>query len=183
MRSKKTLEELLQRRVGSLETLHGVLVKIEQAATDVEIMKSYEMSTATLKTLLGDARLQPDRVDSTMDTMQGTLADADEVRTAIESGQDGMRQAAGVPDLDDKEMEDELAALQKEVELEQAQAHEQKGAKRPEDALRKADTEEASKFPPEPQSKPQEPAQPAASSHGQEQRASAAPQKEAVPAQ
>lgn len=40
LRSRKTLEELLVRRMGSLETLHGVLVKLEQAAGDVEVSLS-----------------------------------------------------------------------------------------------------------------------------------------------
>ncbi|PWN37494.1 uncharacterized protein FA14DRAFT_114188, partial [Meira miltonrushii] len=118
LRSKKTLEALLEKRVGTLETLHGILVKIEQAASDVEIMKAYETSTASLKTLLGDARLQPDRIDANMDEMQETLASADEVRQAIDLGAQGMRQASGVEEPDEAEMEAELLALQKEVETE-----------------------------------------------------------------
>ena len=118
LRSKKTLEALLEKRVSTLETLHGILVKIEQAAGDIEIMKAYETSTASLKTLLGDTRLQPDRIDANMDEMQETLANADEVRQAIDLGAQGMRQASGVEEPDEAEMEAELLALQKEVESE-----------------------------------------------------------------
>lgn len=114
------LESLLDKRVGALESLHGVLVKIEQAASDVEIMKAYELSTSSLKTLLGDARLQPDRIDSSMEAMQDTLANADKVRQAVEAGQEGMRRAAGIEE-DQDEMEAELAALQQEVEREGTQ--------------------------------------------------------------
>jgi len=37
LRSKKQLEELLVKRLGSLETLQGVLMKIENAANDIEV--------------------------------------------------------------------------------------------------------------------------------------------------
>lgn len=119
LRSRKALEALLQRRVNSLETLHGVLVKIEQAAGDVEIVKAYDLSTASLKTLLADERLQVDKVEGTMDNMQEALADADEVRQAVEVGQQGMRNAAGVEDIDEDEMNEELARLEEENKREE----------------------------------------------------------------
>lgn len=121
LRSRKALEELLQKRMGALETLHGVLVKIEQAASDVEIMKAYEMSTSTLQTLLSERRLQPEHIDANMDKMQETLADAEEVQLAIQAGNEGAQHAAGVSDMDEQEMEAELAELQREVEKEKEQ--------------------------------------------------------------
>ncbi|MCO5596155.1 hypothetical protein L7F22_050215 [Adiantum nelumboides] len=138
LRSRKTLEALLEKRVGTLETLHGVLVKIEQAASDVEIMKAYETSTASLKTLLGDARLQPDRIDANMDEMQETLANADEVRQAIDLGAQGMRQASGVEEPDEAEMEAELLALQKEVETEKRDESDKHDAQKAQDTLHNA---------------------------------------------
>lgn len=114
LRSRKMLEELLEKRTKSLETLHGVLIKIEQAASDVEIVKAYELSTASLKTLLSDARLQPDRIEQSMEDMQETLANADEVRRAVEVGNEGIRMAAGEEEMDEEEMEAELKRLEDE---------------------------------------------------------------------
>ena len=118
LRSRRMLEELLEKRTKSLETLHAVLIKIEQAASDVEIVKAYELSTTSLKVLLSDARLQPDRIESSMDHMQETLADADEVRRVVEEGSQGMRRAAGEEELDDDEIEAELRRLEAENERE-----------------------------------------------------------------
>lgn len=122
LRSRKMLEELLEKRTNSLETLHGVLIKIEQAASDVEIVKAYELSTASLKNLLTDARLQPDRIDQSMEEMQETLASADEVRKAVETGNEGIRVAAGEEEMDDGEIEAELRKLEEESKREQNEA-------------------------------------------------------------
>lgn len=137
LRSRKALEELLQRRVASLETLHGVLVKIEQAAGDVEIVKAYDLSTASLKTLLADERLKVENVEGTMDNMQEALADADEVRQAVEVGQDGMRHAAGVPDIDEDEMNEELARLEEENRREEEERKRKEEQRKKEEEERK----------------------------------------------
>lgn len=118
LRSKKMLEEVLEKRTKSMETLHGVLIKIEQAASDVEIVKAYEMSTSSLKALLANERLQPERIEASMDQMQDTIADADEVRRAVEMGNEGVRRAAGEEEMDEEEMEAELKRLEEENEKE-----------------------------------------------------------------
>jgi charged multivesicular body protein 7 len=119
LRSRKMLEELLVTRTKSMETLHGILIKIEQAASDVEIVKAYEMSTSALKSLLSNEKLQPEHIESSMDQMQETLADADEVRRAVEVGNEGIRRTAGEEELDDEEMEAELRKLRDENDREQ----------------------------------------------------------------
>jgi charged multivesicular body protein 7 len=118
LRSRKMLDELLEKRTRSMETLHGVLIKIEQAASDVEIVKAYELSTSSLKALLSDSRLQPEHIEASMDEMQETLADADEVRRAVEAGNEGISRAAGEEEMGDEEMEAELKRLEEENERE-----------------------------------------------------------------
>jgi len=129
LRSRKMLDELLEKRTRSMETLHGVLIKIEQAANDVEIVKAYEMSTTSLKALLSNAKLQPEHIEASMDQMQETLADADEVRRAVEMGNEGMRRAAGEEELDDGEMEAELKRLELENEREREEEEKRRASK------------------------------------------------------
>jgi charged multivesicular body protein 7 len=126
LRSRRMLDKLLEKRTKSLETLHGVLIKIEQAASDVEIIKAYELSTSSLKVLLSNERLQPDRIDQSMEQMQDTLASADEVRRAIEVGNDGVRAAAGEEEMDDAEMEAELKKMEEEARQEQLQKEQER---------------------------------------------------------
>ncbi|KAG8748278.1 hypothetical protein FRC10_007668 [Ceratobasidium sp. 414] len=110
LRSRKQLEALLKQRLGALETVQTVLMKVETAAGDVAIMKTYETSTATLKELLADPRLQREHVDQTMDNMAEALANHKEVEDAIALG--------GVPSdpAEDEELANELQALIEESE-------------------------------------------------------------------
>lgn len=136
LRSRKALEALRDKRVGALETLHGILLKIEQAASDVEVVKAYEASTASLKALLKSEHLQPERIASSMDAMQESMTDAEEIRQAIELGQEGVQSAAGNGEINSEDLERELAALQEEVEKEEAQAAEPVGQAEPKTQVR-----------------------------------------------
>ncbi|UZJ51170.1 hypothetical protein CBS101457_000490 [Exobasidium rhododendri] len=126
LRSRKMLDELLEKRTKSMETLHGVLIKIEQAASDVEIITAYDMSTSALKALLSNEKLQPEHIENSMDQMQDTLADADEVRRAVEAGNEGLQRAADGEELDDEELEAELKRLKDENDQEQEEEEEER---------------------------------------------------------
>ncbi|KAI1795886.1 Snf7-domain-containing protein [Ganoderma leucocontextum] len=119
LRARKQLEEVLKKRLSSLELLHSTLLRVETSAGDIEIMKSYESSTATLRAILAHPLLQREKIDETMDALAAANADAQEVDDAIQIGA-GMAQAE--TGVDDSELEAELAALVSEVETEKAQA-------------------------------------------------------------
>ncbi|OAV96391.1 hypothetical protein PTTG_04034 [Puccinia triticina 1-1 BBBD Race 1] len=104
LKSKKALQTVLSQRIGILETLNGVYLKIEQASTDAEIMNAYETSTKTLKSLLAEPALKLDRVSQTMDNLQEVLADQKEIDEAINQGYDSSA-------IDDQEIAAELAGL------------------------------------------------------------------------
>ncbi len=110
LRSRKALEELLARRTSASETLGGVLLKIEQAAGDAELVAAFDVSAEALKKVLADPNLQVDRVDATMDKLAEAVADQKTVDEAIQSG------SAGVTgDIDDDEIAAELRALEAEA--------------------------------------------------------------------
>lgn len=139
LRARKQLEEVLKKRLGSLELLQSTLLRVVTSAGDIEvlfhslmacpeserltrymqIMKSYESSTATLREILAHPLLQRGKIDETMDAMAAANADAREVDDAIQMGAE-MAQAETA--MDDSELEAELQALVKEVELERTQA-------------------------------------------------------------
>ncbi|KAM5535167.1 hypothetical protein V8D89_011103 [Ganoderma adspersum] len=119
LRARKQLEEVLKKRLGSLEVLHSALLRVETSASDIEIMKSYESSAATLRAILAHPLLQREKIDETMDALAAANADAREVDDAIQVGAD---LAHGESSVDDSELEAELAALVSEVEIEKAQA-------------------------------------------------------------
>ncbi|TFK42436.1 Snf7-domain-containing protein [Crucibulum laeve] len=114
LRSRKHLEDLLGKRLGSLGTLEATLISVETAAGDVELMKSYESSAATLRSILAHPSLQRDSIDKTMDALAEANADARDVDDAVRIGGDV---AMGVDEVvDDDELQAELAALIKEAE-------------------------------------------------------------------
>ncbi|THH17529.1 hypothetical protein EW146_g3303 [Bondarzewia mesenterica] len=117
IRSRKQLENLLRQRLGSLETLHSTLIRVEAAAGDIEIMKSYESSTATLRTLLAHPSLQRESMDKTFDALAAATADARDVDDSIRIGGEIARTEAGV-EVGDEELEEELARLVEEGERE-----------------------------------------------------------------
>ncbi|KAG1782619.1 Snf7-domain-containing protein [Suillus placidus] len=122
LRFKKHLDDLLSKRLGSLHNLESTLISVETAAGDVEIMKTYESSTATLKAILSHPSLQRDKIEETMDALATSTADAREIDDAIRLGGNMAAVDAGI---DDTELEAELNALVEEAEKERAEAAEQ----------------------------------------------------------
>lgn len=96
---------MLSQRLGILETLNGVYMKIEQASTDVEIMKAYESSTKTLQSVLAAPSLQTERVSQTVEELSEQLLEQQAV--------DGMiNEAHGQMDeMDEQDIAAELAGL------------------------------------------------------------------------
>lgn len=104
LRSKKLADTKLQQRTATLTQLEEVYSKIEQAADQVEIVRVMEASSQTLKSL----NKQTGGVEKVQDVMSGLredMMDADEIGQAINEV------SAGV--VDEGEVDDELAALEK----------------------------------------------------------------------
>ncbi|KAH9811994.1 Snf7-domain-containing protein [Melampsora americana] len=79
LRIRKSLNELLTRRLATLDTLQSVYMKIEQASSDVEIISAYETSSSTLKSLLSNPKLKIENVERTMEELQSLVADESEL--------------------------------------------------------------------------------------------------------
>ncbi|KAJ7595707.1 Snf7-domain-containing protein [Mycena floridula] len=105
LKSRKQLEELLGKRLGSLATLEGTLIAVEAAAEDIEIISTFQSSTATLKKILAHPSLQRDEIDRTMDALADANADAKEVDDAVRLGADAALE------IDDTDINEQLEAL------------------------------------------------------------------------
>ncbi|KAG7092597.1 hypothetical protein E1B28_008940 [Marasmius oreades] len=116
LRSRRQLEGVLKKRFGALENLEGTLVQVEAAAEDIQIVKAYSTSTATLKAILSHPSLQRESVEQTMEAMAEANTDAKEIDEVIKIGGD---LALGVEDtIDDEEIQNELAQLVVEAQME-----------------------------------------------------------------
>ncbi|WVR04870.1 hypothetical protein IAU60_001882 [Kwoniella sp. DSM 27419] len=123
LRSKKQLEDLLAKRVSSAEQLRAVIRSIDQAKGDVEIMAAYETSTTTLRSVLADPSLSPERVAETTDALAEAMADQEEIDRAVRVGGElAMAGTTARMDVDEDALAAELEAL---VEQEKAEKAEQ----------------------------------------------------------
>ncbi|OCH92214.1 hypothetical protein OBBRIDRAFT_818381 [Obba rivulosa] len=118
LRAKKQLEDVRKKRLSSLDMLQSTLLRVEESAGDIEIMRSYESSTATLRAILAHPLLQREKIDETMDAMGSANTDAQEVDDAIRLGG---QMAQADANIDEAELEEELQALVRESEAEQAE--------------------------------------------------------------
>ncbi|EMD38002.1 hypothetical protein CERSUDRAFT_152616 [Gelatoporia subvermispora B] len=117
LRAKKQLEELRKKRLSSLDMLQSTLWRVEESAGNIEIMRSYESSTATLRAILAHPLLQREKIDETMDAMASANADAQEIDDVVRIGG---QLAQADANINEDELEKELLALVKESEAEQA---------------------------------------------------------------
>ncbi|KAF9454637.1 hypothetical protein P691DRAFT_754563 [Macrolepiota fuliginosa MF-IS2] len=116
LKSRKQLEDLRNKRLVSLSTLESTMLSIETAAGDIQIMKTYETSTATLRAVLSHPSLQRENIDKTMDALAEANQDAREIDNVFRTDGDV---AVGV-DNDDDDIEEELQALVKGIEDERS---------------------------------------------------------------
>ncbi|KAF5365191.1 hypothetical protein D9758_005328 [Tetrapyrgos nigripes] len=127
LRSRKQLEDLLTKRLGALQNLEGTLISVEGAAGDIEILKTYESSTSTLRSILSHPSLQRESIEKTMDALAEANADAKEVDEAVRIGGDV---ALGVEDIvDESELEAELRGLIEEEKVESEKQNDKKDVK------------------------------------------------------
>jgi charged multivesicular body protein 7 len=103
LQGRRALEALLARRLATQETLAAVLVKIEQAQTDVEIMRTYQTANAVLASVLARDELAPAHIDRTLGQLEQSLASQQEIDDAIRS--------VGTPAIDDAQIAAELQSL------------------------------------------------------------------------
>ncbi|KAI0256988.1 Snf7-domain-containing protein [Lactifluus subvellereus] len=122
LRSRNQLEDLLTQRIGSLEILQSTLLRVEAAAEEIQIVRTYESSTTTLRALLAHPSLQRDAVERTFDALADANADARELDEAVRAGMDVALDVSASPG-DENEISAELAALEAEA-LAEAKAKE-----------------------------------------------------------
>ncbi|CAI2170211.1 10918_t:CDS:2 [Funneliformis geosporum] len=112
LRQKKNLEHILSKRMGSLDAIEGVLLKIQGAASDTEIIDMYGLGADALKGVLASEGITTESVDATMDKLQDALADQKEIDDAMKVNQTLIEASLEI----DEELEKELEALLEEEE-------------------------------------------------------------------
>ena len=115
LRSKKLAEVNLARRSDTLVQLEEVYNKIMQAADQVEIVRVMESSTAVMKDLHAQTG-GTDKVDEVVHNLREQMDTTEEIGSLI--GEGGQNNAV----VNEVDVESEFEALQKEQQLQSAEA-------------------------------------------------------------
>lgn len=114
LRSKKLAESTLVERTATLSNLEEVFMQIEQAADQVSIVRVMESSSAVLKSLHSEVG-GVEGVEGVVERLKEEMEKVDEVGAIINE--------AGAGKVDENEVEDELAELER-VEREKVEQRE-----------------------------------------------------------
>jgi len=105
LKRKKLYEGQVEKLQGTIFTLEQQKIAIEGLNTDVEVMNSMKGAATTMKQI--NNKMTIDDVDQTMDEIQEQMSLANEIGTAISNPLQNDQ-------LDEADLENELAALEEE---------------------------------------------------------------------
>ncbi|KAI8338000.1 hypothetical protein BC941DRAFT_351604 [Chlamydoabsidia padenii] len=88
LKRKHQLEQVLNRRLKSLETMETLLLKIDASHSDIQIIQAFNMGVDTLKAIFNNNQLTVTSVDETMWRMQATLEEQEQMENMITNGMD-----------------------------------------------------------------------------------------------
>eukprot|EP01103_Thecamoeba_quadrilineata_P016067 TRINITY_DN5272_c0_g1_i1.p1 TRINITY_DN5272_c0_g1~~TRINITY_DN5272_c0_g1_i1.p1 ORF type:complete len:439 (-),score=113.43 TRINITY_DN5272_c0_g1_i1:864-1994(-) len=83
LKKSKHQEATLEKNDKSLDTLYSILETIENQTTDVEIFEAYKEGTRTLRELVRQSGLTPEKVDEVTFDLECVLADQREAEEAL----------------------------------------------------------------------------------------------------
>ncbi|ORY00432.1 hypothetical protein K493DRAFT_405919 [Basidiobolus meristosporus CBS 931.73] len=122
LRQRKQLNQVLEKRSASFETMDSILLKIQTAESDAEIYKAYDVGANTLKSVMASTGLTVESIDETIDKLQDVMADQEEIEQAMVSGMESIQGAPlGLGEEEMGELESELDLLLEQENQEQAQ--------------------------------------------------------------
>ncbi|ORZ20907.1 Snf7-domain-containing protein [Lobosporangium transversale] len=117
LRQRKNLDDVLNKRIKSLDTISSILFRIQSSETDAEVLQSYRLGASTLESVMaskdqnGRQLLSRDNVESTMDRLADVFADQEEVDQAMNEGTEVLLQSTASNGMDEDELMAELDAL------------------------------------------------------------------------
>lgn len=109
LRLKKRQQGVIDTSYSQLETLEGLIGTIEFKLIEKDVLYGLEQGNKVLKTL--NSEMSVDKIDRVLDDLEDERVRVDEVSDML---------GLGLSNMEEHEVEDELAALEREVKREQA---------------------------------------------------------------
>lgn len=105
IRKRKGFQQILEKRIKSMETMDNILMKIETSHDDLQVVQAFNVGADTLRDLLGQDGLSIETINDVMEKVSNSLQDQNEIEEAMQSGMNDT-----IP-YNDQEIEAELAQL------------------------------------------------------------------------
>ncbi|KAF8343905.1 uncharacterized protein EI90DRAFT_3284455 [Cantharellus anzutake] len=112
LRFKHEISDMLDDRIKSMERIQSILLNIEKAAGNIEIMRTYDVSAKTLKALVQHPTLQLENIEHTMSLLSEALDTQADIDDSITVGNDTLGAGEAVSDNADAELQDLLRDIQ-----------------------------------------------------------------------
>ncbi|CAO3597589.1 unnamed protein product [Absidia cylindrospora] len=120
LRRKKHIMEVLDKRLRSLDTIETILLKMESAQDDMQIIQAFDTGASALRSVLSNG-LSVQSVEETMDKIQQVYDDQKDTEQAMMDG------STYLNNNDDAEYDDDLLLKElDELENQQRQDEQQK---------------------------------------------------------
>lgn len=117
LRQRKHLDEVLNKRLKSIDTISSIFFRIQSSETDAELLQSYKLGASTLASVMatkdenGQEMLTRDNVDATMDRLADVFADQQEVDQAMSDGANLLMETTHTGEDDEDALMAELEAM------------------------------------------------------------------------
>eukprot|EP01133_Synstelium_polycarpum_P010930 gene10930-12737_t len=112
IRKRKTLESILEKKSESAHNIHKILLSIDSAHSNQQVVETIRMGVTTLKKV--NDKMTVDQVDNVMDSLSDALLDQKEIEDAMS---DGFKTVTPVTSVEeDEELEKQFKALEEEME-------------------------------------------------------------------
>ncbi|KAK6185069.1 hypothetical protein SNE40_007389 [Patella caerulea] len=85
LRKKRAIEKSIDQKTNSLDILHTMTLKIQEAANNEMVIKAYESGVSALKAAGKDIDIN--KVDNVMDNIQELLGDQEEINQTLSRGE------------------------------------------------------------------------------------------------
>ncbi|OUM61049.1 hypothetical protein PIROE2DRAFT_62755 [Piromyces sp. E2] len=107
LKEKKMVQQFIEKKMSSYNTLQNILLKIQSCESDNDILNAMKLGSDTLKQYIEEKDLSVDRIDDVFSYIEDTLMDFDEIESTIKQNQ-------SVVNNNDEEFEEEFDKLLKE---------------------------------------------------------------------
>ncbi|KAK3835019.1 MAG: Snf7-domain-containing protein [Linnemannia gamsii] len=120
LRQRKHLDDVLSKRLKSIDTISSIFFRIQSSETDAELLQSYKLGANTLASVMatkdenGQEIMSKENVEVTMDRISDVLADQQEVDQAMSDGASLVMETIHPGDEDDDIMAELEAMAQAE---------------------------------------------------------------------